>query len=337
MPSLRTRLARFWKDWMMQMNRIVALALLALSGCAAPQPIAPPPAAMVASADTIDRLRAQLAAPDETVMVVAHRGCHAGGAPENSLAAIRACLELGVDVIEIDVALSAEGVPVLMHDATLDRMTAETGPIADHTAAELAGLHLRAGQGGAGAALTDETLPTLQQALELAKGRMLVNLDVKGDTYAAAFAMVDELGMGRQIIMKMAADADDPALQEAAFLGKTFFMPIIRQCTENTRKGSCAPTLSQAVAGYDRYGPVAYEVTFVELAYLTEGIPAMQEKGKRIWANTLKPFHAAGLTDAKALADPDAVWGLLIDDGVRMIQTDNPAELIAYLRARGMR
>lgn len=70
-------------------------------------------------------------------LVFAHRG-GAGLAPENTLAAVANGLALGADGVECDVHLSRDGVPVVIHDATLDRTTGDTGPVRDRTAAELA-------------------------------------------------------------------------------------------------------------------------------------------------------------------------------------------------------
>ena len=69
--------------------------------------------------------------------VFAHRGGCASG-PENTLAAFDLGLQAGADGLELDVHLSADGVPVVHHDATLDRTTSASGPIAARTAAELA-------------------------------------------------------------------------------------------------------------------------------------------------------------------------------------------------------
>ncbi|GAG26499.1 unnamed protein product, partial [marine sediment metagenome] len=62
-------------------------------------------------------------------LVISHAAC-AGHAPENTLAGIRAALEMGADAIEVDVQASADGVPVLMHDLTVDRATNGSGDLA---------------------------------------------------------------------------------------------------------------------------------------------------------------------------------------------------------------
>ncbi|GAB4151647.1 MAG: glycerophosphodiester phosphodiesterase family protein [Candidatus Promineifilaceae bacterium] len=74
-------------------------------------------------------------------LIIAHRGASAD-APENTLAAFALAQEQGADGIELDVMLSADGLPVVIHDDTLDRTTTAQGPVAARTAAELADLHV---------------------------------------------------------------------------------------------------------------------------------------------------------------------------------------------------
>ena len=76
-----------------------------------------------------------LLAPDSR-LVIAHRG-NSAFAPENTLESLRQGVALGVDALEFDVHLSRDGVPVVIHDPTLDRTTGATGNVRDRTAAEL--------------------------------------------------------------------------------------------------------------------------------------------------------------------------------------------------------
>ncbi len=101
---------------------------------------------------------------------------HRGGAllwPENSLTAFRAALALAIEEVECDVHLSADGVAMVHHDATLERTTEGSGPLSHRTAAELAATKLRG---------LDEGLPTLAALLELvaASGKLL-RLEVKAN------------------------------------------------------------------------------------------------------------------------------------------------------------
>jgi glycerophosphoryl diester phosphodiesterase len=72
-------------------------------------------------------------------LVIAHRG-NSMHAPEDTMESLRQGMSLGADGLEFDVRLSADGVPVLMHDPTLERTTDGTGPVAERTLAELRSL-----------------------------------------------------------------------------------------------------------------------------------------------------------------------------------------------------
>src|SRR5262245_4017798 len=111
------------------------------------------------------------------VEVIAHRG-FSGIAPENTLAAIRAALEAGADRVEVDVLVTRDGVPVLLHDADLDRTTNGRGPVAARTLADVRALD--AG-GWFDARFTGERVPTLAEALEFCRGRILLNLEIKSE------------------------------------------------------------------------------------------------------------------------------------------------------------
>lgn len=100
-------------------------------------------------------------------LIISHAAC-AGHAPENTLAGVVTALELGADGIEIDVQCSADGVPILMHDLTVDRTTNGRGEVASLTAAELRALDA----GG-------EPPPTLAEALEVIAGRALLVAEIK--------------------------------------------------------------------------------------------------------------------------------------------------------------
>lgn len=114
----------------------------------------------------------------------AHRG-GAGFWPENSLAAFAGALALGIDLLELDVHLSADGEVVVIHDPTVERTTDGTGAVRASTAAALWRLHLR----GADGALTDERVPLLDDVLALAarSGAELL-LEMKGPAFSVRYA-----------------------------------------------------------------------------------------------------------------------------------------------------
>lgn len=109
--------------------------------------------------------------PDFLRLPIAHRALHdaAAGRPENSRAAVAAAVAAGYG-IEIDVQPSAEGRAMVFHDATLDRLTDETGPIYGRPARALARIRLRG---------SDETIPTLAEILGLVAGRVPLLVEIK--------------------------------------------------------------------------------------------------------------------------------------------------------------
>ena len=105
------------------------------------------------------------------VLVIAHRGA-SGYEPENTLRSVEKALELGADMVEVDVHVSRDGYIVVIHDARLERTTNGKGYVKDLTLEELK--KLDAGLG--------EQIPTLEEVIQLVKGkaRLVVEIKVPG-------------------------------------------------------------------------------------------------------------------------------------------------------------
>jgi glycerophosphoryl diester phosphodiesterase len=113
----------------------------------------------------------------------AHRGLHGAGRVENSRAAVQAAVAAGLGV-EIDVQLSADGEAMVFHDATLDRLTVEHGPISGRSSSDLGRIALRGGGG---------TIPTLREILSLVAGRAPLLVEIKDQGGALSQAGVGPL------------------------------------------------------------------------------------------------------------------------------------------------
>lgn len=100
---------------------------------------------------------------------VAHRGLHGPGIPENSLAAVEAAVEEGY-AVEVDVRLSADGVPVLFHDERLERVADARGPLEERTWYELSELSLEE---------TGEAIPSLEEGLAAIDGEVPLLVELK--------------------------------------------------------------------------------------------------------------------------------------------------------------
>ncbi|MCR4260886.1 MAG: glycerophosphodiester phosphodiesterase [Candidatus Colwellbacteria bacterium] len=113
------------------------------------------------------------------VLKIAHRGA-SGHKPENTLSAFSKALEMGVDVIELDVRVCGTGELVVMHDATLERTTNGKGIVADTTLEELK--KLDAGDG--------EQVPTLEEAIDLINRKTVLNIEIKGEGIAEKLSKI---------------------------------------------------------------------------------------------------------------------------------------------------
>lgn len=133
---------------------------------------------------------------------MAHRGW-SGKAPENTMAAIQLALaEPAIQAMEIDVQLTSDGVPVLIHDFTLERTTNGSGLVKDHTLEELR--QLDAGK-WFDEKFAGEKIPTLAEALAAIKGHCTLNIELKAtsDMYPGiaekVLALVEQYGMKQEV------------------------------------------------------------------------------------------------------------------------------------------
>lgn len=107
------------------------------------------------------------------ILVCAHRAYHKF-VPENSLASIKQAIEAKIDIIEVDVNTTKDGILVLMHDNEIDRTTNGKGYISNYTYAELQQFSLTFN-----GEITNHKIPTLNQVLSLSKDKIILNLDIK--------------------------------------------------------------------------------------------------------------------------------------------------------------
>lgn len=277
--------------------------------------------------DKVDLIRKELFNPEsKKVLVAAHRGDWRN-ACENSLEAIENAIRMGVDIVEVDLARTKDGQLILMHDNKLDRTTSGKGKVEEHTLAEIKQLYLRNGCN----IKTIYKVPTLEEALLHAKGKVMLNLDKAFDYFDQVYGLLEKTGTTNLVIMKSNVPADEVKKQYAKYLDKVIFMPKVNLDE---------PDAIQKLDDYLRVlNPVAIEFKF---AYDSNKLPYTIKrimKGKsRIWYNTLWTTHAGGHDDDLSLENPDKGYGYLIDSlGTTILQTDRPAYLINYLKEKEMK
>ena len=151
------------------------LGAIALACALFTQPALMSPAAL-AKTDSADTARCLRDPACHRTFVVAHRGYTRltqwlAARPENSRVLVREAVAAGVPLIEVDIRLSKDGVPFVLHDTTLDRTTSCMGKIADMSAAELVGCRLTNG----------ESVPRFEDIYEITRGHAVLDLDLKAD------------------------------------------------------------------------------------------------------------------------------------------------------------
>lgn len=305
------------------MTRIISclLALAVLAGCSGNA------GRTEAPENRAEGLRERLLAGDTSaVFVVAHRGDWRH-APENSVAAIEHSIDVGVDVVELDLQLTRDSVLIVMHDATLDRTTTGKGKVADWTLDSIRTLRLKNGCG----IRTKHSVPTLEEALLAAKGRVLVNLDKADRYFDLVVPVLERTGTTRQIVMKGSKPADEVLALYGKYLGQVIYMPVVNLDRENA---------AELMRGYVAdLKPAACELLYARTE--DTALPLRMRDTLRgralIWYNTLWDTLCGGHDDDLSLEDPDAAFGYLVDTlGARIIQTDRAEHLLDYLRRRGL-
>lgn len=274
--------------------------------------------------DSVERIYRKVTDPNnKEITVVAHRADWRT-APENSIAAIESSIRQGADVVELDVQRTKDGQLILMHDKTLDRATTGKGKIAEWTLDSIKTLYLKNGA----ALKTKHRVPTLEEALMTAKGRIMVNLDKAYPIFDEIYPILEKTGTVNQIIMKGSKPVANVKKDLGKYLDKIIYMPIIHL----DKPGA----MEQVDAFMKELHPAAFEFLFVsDTCRVPFQVKEKLEGKSKIWYNTLWDTMAGGHDDDLSLENPDKGYGYLIDTlGATIIQTDRTTYLLEYLKSK---
>jgi glycerophosphoryl diester phosphodiesterase len=240
-------------------------------------------------------LRAKLLDPsDKTVFVAAHRGAWRV-APENSIESIEKAIEMGVDIVEIDVQQTIGGQLILNHNPVIFR---------------------------------PKGAPTLEEALLAAKGRVLLNLDKAFRYFDQVMEVAERTGTVEQIIIKNSRNAHKVIPILGSYRERVIFMPII-----NLNQSGAAAKIEGYFQSLDP--PVFELTFSSDTNPVLQIALARLKGSKRLWYNTLWPSLCGGHDDALSEKDPVGGFGWLIDNaGAGAFQTDDPELLMEYLKSR---
>jgi glycerophosphoryl diester phosphodiesterase len=243
--------------------------------------------------------------------VAAHRG--AGGdlgilAPEDTLAAYRAAIALGVDLVETDPRPTSDGVIVNVHDASVDRTTTGTGDVASMTLAQLKALTLRAEKYAGD--FSCERIPTLEEVLETAKGHAIVLVDAnktdRVDLLVAAIQKTSSLEWA--VFDTSSVDKIDQAL---ALEPKLMIMPRVSELSE----------VATVTARWPSNPPIFVEI---DQKMFPTGVTEIHTADLRTFTNVF-------VTDVGVRTTGKGDYNATFEKGADAVQTDLPHEVLKAL------
>lgn len=256
--------------------------------------------------------------------IVAHRGAW-GPQPENSVGALQEAITRGYQFVEIDVRESFDGTFYCLHDATLDRMTSGSGNVA-RTWDSLCNERLRVGNGGSNAAITKFPIASFEQLMEIAKGQLYIDVDVKLLHQLERVATcIRGAGMASFVNLKMDiySQSDLTDLLDLERSTGILVKPVMRIDATN---------LNQMQTVLKRYQFPIVEVLLDTWETTLSISNTATTVGTDLFVNTLDDVPSCVVTDSRSKTDPEGVWGKIIGSGIRHIQTDVPDLLSDYLK-----
>lgn len=247
--------------------------------------------------------------------IVAHRG-NSGPLPENTLIAINSAIEFGVDMVEVDVRLTKDGVPILMHYDRVDRTTDGTGLVRDLTWNELKTLDAGSWRGSQYAG---EPVRSLQEVLELTAGRVALNLDIKEPEAAEPAAI---------------AAAQAGALTNIVVSGCT--ESLVRRVRDVVDGISTLLNLDELLAGIDPAEAPAIALRSIDVA-LELGVIAINVPDPLVDANLVDRAQAAGIGVWAYTVDDEHRFSEILDMGIASLTTNWPERMLPLARERASR
>jgi glycerophosphoryl diester phosphodiesterase len=274
-------------------------------------------------------------------LVIAHRG-YSAAAPENTLAAFEAALRAGADMLELDVRLDADGVPVVVHDATLDRTTDTPGPVEELTSAAV-----RSADAGAwfAPAFAGQQIPTLREVVEVVARfpRAGLLVEFKGAwapaAVSGAVATLRHSGVAERSIVQSFERSTVAALRDVA--------PDVRRALLVLHPGPPIDWAELEQSFRDLAGdpfttlstPPGVARAQAEQAVAELGVMAVNPYVASLVASphVIGEYHAVGVATYPYTVDEPRLWSDLLRHRVDGIITNDPGRLRGFLDAREVR
>lgn len=276
------------------------------------------------------------------VVVFAHRACHSN-APENSVTAVNECWKEGIEVVENDVRRTKDGVLIVFHNADIKWITDKWGYVGDLTLKQIKEANLNERDtDDLGRYYTAEKIATLDEYFEAIKNKTMVDFEIKPAPSESFQHMFDETvaiarkhGVLDHLIFKI------PDSIHHGEVAKTHILDTLKVPSDVMLKTMIwqSPTpIKERLNYFDKFHPVAYEITFQDPKYVEGGaLKDPRFEGKTINMIAVQPEWSGGLGDAISMSQPDKGWGRLIAMGGNSIMSDRPEALLRYLESKNLR
>ena len=258
-------------------------------------------------------------------MIAAHRGDWLW-APENSLSGFRNCIEAGIDMLEIDVRFSSDGVPVVIHDDTLERTTNGKGRVDKHAFSELKKLKLQNTAGD----YSDESIPTLEEVMRLAKDKILVYIDKVGDCFDQLRPIIVKTETLHQTVLVFESPISRISSLMGDAQGTLIHAPVVGEDISEAKA-----IVNNSLNGYRTK---IVQVRAKELNQnISTSLSILKEHGVKLFTAATWPEQSMGHDDSVSRTHPEDGWGWLVKEGFEVIETNHPYELLNYLKKEGFR
>ena len=250
---------------------------------------------------------ASLPEPKHKFIVIAHRGDHVE-VPENTIAAYENGIKNGVDYVEIDLRTSKDSVLVIMHDATVDRMTNGKGKISELTYDEIRKLKVVDKRKDS---MKTYPVPSFEEVLKTCRNKIYIYLDFKDASVQQSYDMIKKYGMEKQVIVYI-----NTPFQYQEWRRLVPSMPVMLSLPDNIKNEDDLKTFLA------KYPLELLDGDYSD--YTAAMVKTAAAEGKKTWPDIQSP-------------NEDRNWDKALELGFKGLQTDHPKALIEYLKKKGLR
>ena len=258
--------------------------------------------------NVVDGQKAPIPKSKNAFVVISHRGNHVA-AQENTLAAFQNAINVGADYVEIDLRTSKDSQLVIMHDATVNRMTNGIGKVSDLSWAELKQLKVIEKNHPE---WPEQSIPLFSEVLKLCKGKINIYLDFKNADVNASYQALKKAGMQHSVIVYINA-----AHQLVEWKRIAPQIPLMVSLPDSVQSAA------ELNSFLDQYKIHLLDGSYKE--YTVEMVNAAKAKNIPVWP------------DIQSATEGPEQWEKAINLGFTGLQTDHPEAMVNYLKNKKRR